>query len=81
MDLARLVIGSEGTLALVAEATLRTVPIPAAQSALLLPFGRMQDAAEAVLDCLEDGPSAVELHDWRTLSLARDSAPDVVMPP
>ena len=51
--------GSEGTLALVAEATLRTVPIPAAQSVLLLPFGRLPDAAEAVLDCLEDGPSAV----------------------
>ena len=76
MDLARLIVGSEGTLALVAEATLRTVPIPAAQSVLLLPFGRMHDAAEAVLDCLEDGPSAVELHDWRTLSLARDSAAD-----
>ena len=63
-------------MALVAEATLRTVPIPASQSALLLPFGRMIDAAEAVLDCLEDGPSAVELHDWRTLSLARDWAAD-----
>lgn len=73
IDLARLVVGSEGTLALIAEATLRTVPIPAAQAALLLPFGRLADAAEAVMDCLEDYPSACELHDWRTLSLARES--------
>ena len=72
IDLARLVVGSEGTLALVVEATLRTVPIPTTQAALLLPFGRAHDAAEAVMDCLEDAPSACELHGWRTLSLARE---------
>ncbi len=75
LDLARLVVGSEGTLALVTEATLRTIPIPTAQAVVLLPFGRLRDAAEAVMECLEDGPSALELHDWRTLSLARDAAP------
>ncbi len=73
LDLGRLIVGSEGTLALIAEATLRTVPLPAAQAALLLPFGRLADAAEAVMDCLEDYPSACELHDWRTLSLAREA--------
>ncbi len=75
LDLARLVVGSEGTLALVTEATLSTVAIPAAQGAILLPFGRLADAADAVVDCLEDSPSACELHDWRTLSLARDLSP------
>jgi len=75
VDLARLVVGSEGTLALVTEATLRTVPIPAAQAAVLLPFGRAIDAAAAVIDCLAEGPSACELHDWRSLSLARDGLP------
>ena len=75
LDLARLVVGSEGTLALVTEATLATVPIPAAQGVVLLPFGRLSEAAEAVPACLEDNPSACELHDWRTLSLAREATP------
>ncbi|WZO98101.1 FAD-linked oxidase C-terminal domain-containing protein [Isosphaeraceae bacterium EP7] len=73
IDLARLLVGSEGTLALVAEATLTTVPLPAAQSALLLPFGRLSDAASAVADVMAESPSACDLFDWRSLSLARDA--------
>jgi len=75
IDLSRLVVGSEGTLALVTEATLRTVPIPQAHAVVVLPFGRLGDAASAVMDCLEFGPSACELFDWRSISLARDAAP------
>jgi FAD/FMN-containing dehydrogenase/Fe-S oxidoreductase len=75
IDLARLVVGSEGTLALVTEATLRTVPIPASQGVVLLPFGRLGDAAKAVIACLEEGPSACEMLDWRSLSLIRDALP------
>ena len=40
IDLARLLVGSEGTLALVTEATLRTVPIPVAHSARSRPAVR-----------------------------------------
>ncbi len=75
IDLARLLVGSEGTLALTSEATLRTVPIPAAQGVVLLNFGRLQDAATAVAACLEFRPSACELLDWRSLSLLRDALP------
>ena len=76
LDLSRLIVGSEGTLAVVTQATLRTVPIPKAQAALLLPFGKLLDAAEAVEDCVRDGPSACELFDWRSLSLVREGAPE-----
>ena len=75
LDLARLVSGSEGTLALITGATLRTVPIPRSQAAVLLAFPRLIDAAEAVGECLRDDPSACELFDWRSLSLVRDGAP------
>lgn len=75
IDLARLITGSEGTLALVSEATLRTVSIPKSACALVLPFGRLIDAAEAIPRCLEEHPSACELFDWRGLSLARDAEP------
>jgi FAD/FMN-containing dehydrogenase/Fe-S oxidoreductase len=76
INLARLIVGSEGTLALVTEATLRTVPVPAAQGVALLPFGRLVDAALAVSACVADAPSACELIDWRRLSLARDADAD-----
>src|SRR5262249_51796615 len=44
LDLARLLAGSEGTLALVTEATLRTVPVPGGRSLVLLGFPSL-DAA------------------------------------
>jgi len=72
IDLARLLVGSEGTLALVTEVTLRTVPIPATRFVVVLPFGRMVDAADAVPHCLKWRPSACEFFDWRSLRLARD---------
>ena len=75
LDLTRLFVGSEGTLGLILEATLRTVPIPLAQCSVLLPFGRLTDATDAVPACLEGDPSACELHDWRSLTLAREALP------
>jgi FAD/FMN-containing dehydrogenase/Fe-S oxidoreductase len=75
VNLARLLVGSEGTLALMTEITLKTVPISPAQAVVVLPFGRIGDAASAVVECLKDHPSACELFDWRSLSLARDVLP------
>ena len=75
IHLPRLIAGSEGTLALVIEATLRTVPIPPAQSALLLPFGRIADAAAAAADALDASPAACDLYDWRLIRLAREIGP------
>jgi FAD/FMN-containing dehydrogenase/Fe-S oxidoreductase len=75
LDLSALVVGSEGTLAVITEATLRIEPIPPAQRVMLIPFGRLLDAAAAVSDCLLENPTACELHDWRSLRLARDAVP------
>lgn len=75
VDLARLVVGSEGTLALVLEATLRTVPIPTALGAVLLAFGRLGDAAQAVAHCLESSPTVCDLHDWRSIRLVCEADP------
>ena len=44
LDLAKLLVGSEGTLALITEATVRTVPVPKHRGLLLLFFDRL-DAA------------------------------------
>ena len=75
IDLARLLAGSEGTLALITEATLRTVPVPSVHGALLVPFSRIADAAAAVLDCCHDAPAACDLYDWRMLRLIREAVP------
>ena len=74
LNLARLIVGSEGTLALATEVRLATVPIPAASMVVLLPFRRLADAADAVPDSLAVGPSACDLIDWRRLSLARETS-------
>ncbi|MDX2037470.1 MAG: FAD-linked oxidase C-terminal domain-containing protein [Isosphaeraceae bacterium] len=77
IDLARLVVGSEGTLALVTRATLATVPIPTAQGVVVLPFSRLVEAAAVVPEILAFSPAGCELFDWRSISLARDAVPSV----
>ena len=75
LDLARLMVGSEGTLAVFAEAELATVPIPAHRGVLLAHFASLDSAALAVIESLEFQPTACELLGRRLLSLARESAP------
>jgi len=71
LDLASLVIGSEGALALITEALLATEPLPGCQGVVLLMFDGVEKAARAALDVLAFDPSACELMDRRHLSLAR----------
>ncbi len=75
LDLARLLVGSEGTLALITEATLRTVPLSAERAMVLLGFRSLEAAAEATQDCLENAPSACELLDRRILTLTSETSP------
>lgn len=75
VHLPRLIVGSEGTLALVHEITLRTVPIPAAQCAAVVPFSRLGDAAASVADTLDASPAVCDLFDWRSIRLAREVSP------
>lgn len=82
LDLARLLVGSEGTLALVTEATLQTCEVPRHRAVALLFFDRLESAARAVLEILPHAPSACDLMDRRHLSLARDYEPrfDLLIP-
>jgi glycolate oxidase len=59
-DLMRLLIGSEGTLAVVTEAVLRLLPAPAARSTLAAVFEGMEPAAAAV----------AQLSDWKVVPAA-----------
>lgn len=71
VDLPRLLVGSEGTLGIITEATLRTVPLPGARSFVLLGFGSLEAALRASQRAVAANPVACELIDRRLLSLAR----------
>jgi FAD/FMN-containing dehydrogenase/Fe-S oxidoreductase len=73
LDLARLLVGSEGTLALFTEATLRTIPLPGGRAVVLLGFARLDAALRAAQLATATGPAACDLIDHRLLRLARGS--------
>jgi FAD/FMN-containing dehydrogenase/Fe-S oxidoreductase len=73
VDLAKLLVGSEGTLALFTEATLRTIPMPGGRAVALIGFPTLEGALRGVQLVLPTRPTACELIDRRLLSLARGS--------
>src|SRR5262249_44064073 len=70
VTLAPLLVGSEGTLAVVTEAELALVPRPKVRGLLVPHFTSLAAALDALAACLEFGPSAVELLDRMLLDLA-----------
>jgi Fe-S oxidoreductase len=71
INLAHLVCGSEGTLAVILGATLRLFPLPRAKGLAVIGFGSLEEAIGAVVPILGTRPSAVELLDDTVLDLAR----------
>jgi len=71
LDLATFVVGSEGTLVTVTEATVRLVPAPAHQVIAVGHFESVAAAIEATEDALACDPAAVELLDRTILELSR----------
>ncbi len=69
VGLHQLIVGSEGTLAVVTEAELNLVPRPRARGLLVPQFATLAAAMDALAACLEFGPSAVELMDHLLLEL------------
>ncbi len=73
INLARLLAGSEGTLAIVTEATVSLEPIPETKSVALLTYDSVLDAVSDVGRVLEHDPAAVEVMDDVLLDLARNT--------
>src|SRR5882724_5375641 len=73
LDLAKLLVGSEGTLALIAEATVGVERMPSHRGCVLLIFDSLDKAANAVLELNELEPVACDLMDRRHLNLAREN--------
>ncbi|MEZ6060514.1 MAG: FAD-linked oxidase C-terminal domain-containing protein [Planctomycetaceae bacterium] len=73
LDLPRLLVGSEGTLAMFTEATLNTLPLPDWRGVAILMFPSMDAALQGMQLLLELEPSACDLLDRRLLSMGRDA--------
>lgn len=73
VGLVPLLIGSEGTLAVVTHAELDLIPRPKARGLLVPQFASLAAAMDAVAACLEFQPSAVEVIDHLMLDLAREN--------
>ncbi len=70
-NLAKLICGSEGTLAVMTELKLGVVPLPRRTGLAVVHFDSLYEALSAVPPMLETGPSAIELLDNLGLTLCR----------
>lgn len=68
-DLPRLFVGSEGTLGVISEATLRLVPKPQDTLTALIHFKQLEEVGAAIPHLLSLQPSALEVMDANTLDL------------
>jgi glycolate oxidase len=76
-DLTRLMVGSEGTLGVITEITLKLIPLPRARSTVLAFFPSVASATQAVSQILSSGilPSAMEIVDRASLECVAMSNP------
>jgi FAD/FMN-containing dehydrogenase/Fe-S oxidoreductase len=74
VNLAKMLVGSEGTLGVVLEAKLRLVPLPKAKAVMVIEFADLLEALSAAPVIVSHGPSAVEVMDKSILDNTRQNA-------
>jgi len=74
VNLAKMLVGSEGTLGVVLEAKLRLVPLPKAKAVMVIEFADLLEALSAAPVIVGHGPSAVEVMDKSILDNTRQNA-------
>lgn len=81
-NLTQLIVGSEGTLAIVTKIVLRLLPHPTSEMLMLVPFRSLEKAAEAVSAIFIAGfvPSAIELIEIDALRIVSDFVDNSVVP-
>ncbi|HEY7539051.1 MAG TPA: FAD-linked oxidase C-terminal domain-containing protein, partial [Methylomirabilota bacterium] len=73
LNMARLIVGSEGTFVSVVEAKMRLIRRPKRTAVEVIHYREIQEALESSSSLLETGPYAVELTDKMILDLARNN--------
>lgn len=77
IDLTPMLVGSEGTLALVSEATLQLSPLPEKALSGFVYFDDLGKVGESTQEILAEGPSMVEIMEKHILDLAREQKPEL----
>lgn len=74
-QLTQLFVGSEGTLGVITEITLRLIPLPRHRSTAAAYFTRLEDASEAVAAIIAGGilPVTLEMMDRTTINVVEDA--------
>ena len=73
VNMARMVVGSEGTLCVVTEAKVNLAPLPRRKALAVLHFDDLAQACEATWEILPHGPAAIELIGRMILERCRES--------
>lgn len=74
VNLAKIMVGSEGTLGVVLEAKLRLVPLPKAKAVMVIGFADLLESLSAAPVILQHKPSAIEVMDKSILDNTRQNA-------
>jgi len=76
-DLTRLLVGSEGTLAVIVEITLRLLPAPEMKQTMLIRFSDIGAAARCVSQIIKEKviPTTIEFMDSASVQCVRDQVP------
>jgi FAD/FMN-containing dehydrogenase/Fe-S oxidoreductase len=74
VNLAKMIVGSEGTLGIILEAKLRLVRLPKAKAVMVISFADLLEALASTPSILRHGPSAVEVMDKSILDHTRQNA-------
>jgi FAD/FMN-containing dehydrogenase/Fe-S oxidoreductase len=73
IDMARLAVGSEGTLGVFTETTLRLSPVPGARATAMACFGDLEEMAECVRAIRKENPATLELMEKSLIELLSGS--------
>lgn len=76
-DLIRLFAGSEGTLGIITEVTVRLLPLPESKMTILAMYDKLDNAAQTVSQIIRDRiiPTTIELMDHSTMELIENFKP------
>jgi FAD/FMN-containing dehydrogenase/Fe-S oxidoreductase len=74
VNLAKMIVGSEGTLGIILEAKLRLVPLPKVKAVMVIAFADLLESLAATPVILRHQPSAVEVMDKSILDYTRQNA-------